>query len=397
MINYMLGDALTVLPTLPENHFHSLVTDPPASIAFMNNEWDKDKGGRQQWCAWLTAIMKEAYRTLRPGAHALVWAYPRRCHWTMIALEDAGFEIREVIHHIHGHGFPKGLNVAKGIDKKLRKERDKYDPITEQAKQWDGWNTTLRPSIEYWILCRKPLGEKTIVDNVLKWGTGAINIDDCRVNSGPSPSVVRRGAWGCRRSGGVYGNGVGFEESAESFKTPRPAEQLGRFAANLIHDGSLEAMEWFAQYGASKSTKHMYPKPFGGEPESHEGYKRPSGANYKARVAGYNDEGTASRFFYQLEGTYCAKASKAERGTTNRHPCVKPLTLMEYLITLITPEGGSVLDCFGGSGSTAVAAQNLNKDCTLIEMNEEYMEIAKKRCEENLCLKSFSTKDKINS
>ena len=211
MNKVICGDALEVLKTFEDDSFHSMVTDPPAGISFMGKEWDSNKGGRDAWIKWLTEIMREAHRVLKPGAHILVWALPRTSHWTATAIEDAGFELREVVSHIFGSGFPKGMDISKAIDKKLGAEREviadnpnarpnsqpNYSlddqhknfsinvtpitaPSTDEAKQWDGWHTSIKPAVEFWILARKPI-EGTVTDNVLKHGVGGLNIDECRV------------------------------------------------------------------------------------------------------------------------------------------------------------------------------------------------------------------------
>ncbi len=207
------GDCLEVLKTLDSESVDSLVTDPPAGIAFMGKDWDKDKGGRDQWVSWLTDVMKQCMRVLKPGAHGLVWAIPRTSHWTATACEDAGFEVRDVVTHIFGSGFPKSLDISKAIDKAVGAERevigtmkaklptsnnkfatdawsikagkmreiDITAPTTPDAKRWQGWGTSLKPASEHWILVRKPCSEKTVAQNVLKHGTGGINIDSSRI------------------------------------------------------------------------------------------------------------------------------------------------------------------------------------------------------------------------
>ncbi len=201
------GDSLDVLRLFPDECFDSMVTDPPAGIRFMGKSWDGDHGGRDKWIAWLAAILSEAYRCLKPGAHCLVWALPRTQHWTQTACEDAGFDVRDVISHMFGSGFPKSLDVSKAIDSAAGAERevvgqqrraatgraqqgeggyafgedfDTTAPATDAAKQWEGFGTALKPSHEAWVLCRKPMGQ-TVAANVLEHGTGGINVDGCRV------------------------------------------------------------------------------------------------------------------------------------------------------------------------------------------------------------------------
>lgn len=175
------GDCLVQLKTLPDNSVDSIVTDPPAGIGFMSggnkNHWDSDKGGRDHWIAWLTEIMIECKRVIKPGGHALIWGLPRTSHWTATAIENAGFEIRDVINHLFGSGFPKSHSVYKAIGED-----------TAEAKPWQGWGSALKPACEHWILCRSPLEKGlTIAENVLKWGTGALNIDCSRIK--PSTEV----------------------------------------------------------------------------------------------------------------------------------------------------------------------------------------------------------------
>lgn len=211
------SDCLEALKRLPENSADSLVTDPPAGISFMGTDWDSDKGGSKEWIGWMAQVMKEALRVLKPGAHGLVWAIPRTSHWMGCALEDSGFEVRDIVTHIFGSGFPKSLDISKAIDKSngdtekrpvlgtksagmgsgksfgmLQSEADNSSKktildVTSAASAasaaWEGWGTSLKPAMEVWWLVRKPLSEKTVAANVLKWGTGGINIDGCRIGT----------------------------------------------------------------------------------------------------------------------------------------------------------------------------------------------------------------------
>src|SRR5271166_2991347 len=216
MIELKNGDCFEVLKSLPDCSVDSIVTDPPAGINFMNLEFDSDKGGRDQWVSWLTSIMGEAKRVLKHGGHALVWALPRTSHWSACAVENAGFEIRDIIAHVFGSGFPKSLDISKAIDKMAGAEREVLKtlpagtgplkrghvsstgggmsigterspelkvtaPSTDAAKEWEGWGTALKPAHEHWILARKPITEDTVAENVLKWGTGGINVDASRI------------------------------------------------------------------------------------------------------------------------------------------------------------------------------------------------------------------------
>lgn len=233
------GDCLAVMRSMAANSVDAIVTDPPSGISFMGREWDHDRGGRRHWIAWLTEVMREAIRVIRPGGHAFVWALPRTSHWTATALEDAGWEIRDVCTHLFASGFPKSRDIGKAIDQEAGVEREvvgrasswnrpdsvnghtarmnaspgEYDltaPATEDAKRWEGWGTALKPASEHWILCRRPLAEPTVAANVLAHGTGALNIDVARIGisaddpnhrpgasewTGPNNSIFGTGNW----------------------------------------------------------------------------------------------------------------------------------------------------------------------------------------------------------
>ena len=383
-------DCFNALNMLDENSIDSLVTDPPAGISFMGKKWDDDRGGRNNWITWMTMIMKKCHRTMKPGAHGLVWAIPRTSHWTAIALENAGFEIRDVVTHLFGSGFPKSLDISKSIDKQAGvdrevvgeredfvKKRNKNSkrfknsiqenihsgmkpegmgiitaPATDLAKQWDGWGTALKPASEHWILIRKKIINKTVAENVQDYGTGGINIDAYRIGKEILPEI---------KAGQAK---IGTFKRTDML-TP---ERQGRFPANLVLSGDAPEM--------------------------------------LDEQSGILKQGGASRFFY------CAKASKADRNSglegmskkevhrynagigrvktrdaptldQNTHPTVKPNKLMKYLITLITPPNGIVLDPFAGSGSTLLAAKQLGFDFIGIEKEKEYYEIIKKRLNES--------------
>jgi len=355
------GDSLNILKKFPDNSFDSMVTDPPAGIAFMGKKWDKDKGGRKLWIAWLESIMTEAYRTLKPGAHILVWAIPRTSHWTATAIENADFEIRDVVTHIFGSGFPKSHNIGKKI------------------KEFEGWGSALKPASEHWILARKPLSEKTIVANVLEHGTGGINIDASRISLNGKPKQATAGnrtiQWGVDKGGCSYEKGTGAKWSNE-----------GRFPANLIlshkpgckqkceDDCAVKQLEEQSIAGgvhsAGKKRKNGEAKQTG------EGGLLGVG-NHEGSGVRFGDNGGASRFFY------CAKASKREKTLNktiiNKHPTVKSLKLMKYLINLVTPPGGVVLDPFMGSGTTGQAAIEEDFGFVGVKLEINSYEIAKKR------------------
>ncbi len=340
------GDCLQVLKDMRTCSIDALVTDPPAGISFMGKHWDKDRGGRDAWVAWMTEVMRECLRVMKPGAHGLVWSLPRTSHWTATALEDAGFEVRDVITHLFGTGFPKSLNVG------------------------NGWGTALKPACEFWWLVRKPCSEKTVAENVLKWGTGAINVDGCRI-AGHNPSIDRRES--ARKTGnapgspGEYGPTIKNRISPEAYKADHPSELLGRFPANLVLDEEAAAM-LDEQSGISHSPNK--PVKQGGHHRHDVGL---TGESRDGFGVGFGDTGGASRFFY------VAKASKSDRGPDNNHPTVKSTKLMSYLVRLITPPGGTVLDPFMGSGSTGVAAKSEGFKFVGIEQEQQYFEIAEER------------------
>lgn len=377
-----VGDCLEVLKDIADNSIDSIVTDPPYGILFMAKRWDYDVPSVEVW--------RECMRVLKPGGHMLVACGTRTQHRMVVNIEDAGFEIRDVVTWLYGQGFPKSLNIGKAIDKEAGATRkvvgsklgtpgyslanngrtnkvygDLHNPAaecaittpaTDAAKQWDGWGTALKPACEFWTLARKPLSESTVAKNVLKWGTGGINVDGCRVGSEIVPQ---------KRHTGVS-NSIQYKEDGIAHTNAYvnlPWEyKAGRFPSNLILDEHAAAM-LDEQSGFSVSTQG---KKAGG--------KTFHGVEYEGKEhLSRNDSGGASRFFY------CAKASRSDRGQGNAHPTVKPTSLMTYLCRLITPPGGTVLDPFAGSGSTGVAAIREGFAFLGIEKEAEYAEIAKAR------------------
>jgi site-specific DNA-methyltransferase (adenine-specific) len=351
------------LATLPNSSIDALVTDPPAGIAFMGRAWDTDKGGRDAWVAWLAGIMRECMRVLKPGAHALVWALPRTSHWTATAVEDAGFEIRDVVMHLFGTGFPKGLNVSKAIDKAAG------EATSDAAKKWAGWDIALKPAAEHWILARKPL-VGTVAANVLAHGTGALNVDGCRIGTSKDvPASAPKDRIGQASKG---------DERGRTADTDGFDPNVGRWPANVTLDEEAAALldEQSGERTSGEKRGGKYARTTG----VHEGGQRVDGATC------YADTGGASRFFYVAKGARSEKergldhleprtageatgraddtdglnSPRAGAGRTggarNHHPTVKSISLMRWLCRLITPPGGVVLDPFAGSGSTGVAA-----------------------------------------
>jgi site-specific DNA-methyltransferase (adenine-specific) len=425
-IDLRLGDCLEVLKTIQDNSIDSVVTDPPyhltsivkrfgkedsapaqfgtdgayarASKGFMGKEWD---GGD---IAFRTDVWSECLRVLKPGGHLLAFSHSRTYHRMGVAIEDAGFEIRDQIMWIYGSGFPKSHNIGKAIDKIEGNDREVvgHNPnhrntesdviplgfqggrsdgtITKGNSDWEGWGTALKPAHEPIVMARKPLTEKSIAENVLKYGTGGINIDGSRIGS---ETIEINGSGKKWRKNGA---------EIEYVKEPTGITNEGRFPANIIFDEEAGQL-LDEQSGISKSSKHKW-----------EGDNNaPIYGKYEKgiREATYDDKGGASRFFY------CPKAAKKDRneglivekeknkrpigvafnneddlfqqGNGNNHPTVKPTDLMRYLINLITPPNGTTLDPFMGSGSTGKAAVRCGVNFIGIEKEQEYMDIASAR------------------
>jgi DNA modification methylase len=371
-----VGDCLENIDMLPDNSVDAIVTDPPyhltsvvkrfgkessapakdytgvkegatgayarTSRGFMGKEWD---GGD---IAFRPETWKKFLRVLKPGGHMVAFSAPKCSHRMVCAIEDAGFEIRDGLMWIFATGFPKSLNVSKAIDKAAGAEREVIQtervrdirngngralgeginasgrdgpvymdreitaPATDAAREWQGWGTALKPAYEPICLARKPLSEKTVAENVLRWGTGAINVDGCRVGD-EQTETVRNG-----NSGGVK---FGRDERVGRWLNPP-----GRFPANLCHDGSEDVLAGFPETAS----------------------------------------GSAARFFYS------AKADKDDRAGS-KHPTVKPVALKRWLARMITPPGGLILDPFAGTGTTAQAALLEGFNCILMEREAEYV------------------------
>lgn len=328
------GNCLDSMKELDADSIDSIVTDPPYGLEFMGKEWDHGVPATQFWV--------EALRVAKPGAYLLAFGGTRTYHRLACAIEDAGWEIRDCVMWVYGSGFPKSMDVSKAIT----------------ARQWQGWGTALKPAYEPIIVARKPLCG-TVAENVLKHGTGAINIDGCRVETKDTYSYPN-GAGGNGFHGGVGSDPDGTRTDTHEMHSG------GRFPANLIHDGSDEVLELFPY---SKSCDS--PSDVGCESKF-----RPNQGKYQKQGKIYpGEEGSAARFFY------CAKASKSDRGEGNIHPTVKPTALMRYLCKLVTQPNGVVLDPFMGSGSTGKAAMLEGFRFIGMELNEEYIKIARARIE----------------
>ncbi len=357
-----LGKCIDAMRAMPENSVDSIVTDPPYGLRFMGKRWDYDVPGVDTWV--------ECLRVLKPGGHLLAFAGTRTQHRMAVRIEDAGFEIRDMIAWVYGSGFPKSHNLDG---------------------DWQGWGTALKPALEPITVARKPL-TGTVAANVLAHGTGALNIDACRVDAGdgrPLRVLDAKHTVNNTYAGRMDGGSLAGGSKAAGDTT------LGRWPANLIHDGSADVLAIFpdapGQQGASSHKQRTRANCYGAL--SH------GGKNYTPR----SDSGSAGRFFY------CAKASRADRneglptgedpavasGATmrkceqadwpkrngNHHPTVKPTDLMAYLLRLVTPPGGTTLDPFMGSGSTGKAAMREGVQFIGCELDPEYLAIAKARIE----------------
>lgn len=350
------GDCLRVMANLLKEgyRFHSVVTDPPYELGFMGKSWDKSG------IAFNKEVWILAYKLLIPGGHLLAFSGSRTYHRMVCAIEDARFEIRDQIMWLYGQGFPKSLNISRAIDLANGIDAEEISPVTDEAKQWQGWGTALKPAHEPIVLARKPLAASTVAENVVELGVGGLNIEGCYVPTEPrNPGYANR----LSRNNKVY--------SADSRTRPLKDEyntSTGRWPANVVHDGSDEVEEAFAEFGVTKGgdgKDWSREKAHGtGESVTYFGVK-PTGQHY-------SDSGTASRFFY------CAKASSSERNGS-KHPTVKPLALMKWLVRMVTPPDGVVLDPFSGTATTGVAAKELGFDFVGIELNHEHFEFAKKR------------------
>jgi site-specific DNA-methyltransferase (adenine-specific) len=340
----------------------------------MGKKWDSTG------IAYNVEVWQECLRVLKPGGHLLAFGGTRTYHRMACAVEDVGFEIRDQIMWIYGSGFPKSMNIGKTFDKKeyklnattetlfnnpngkrdLTKRSDygyKFQPLSDNAKKWNGWGTALKPAHEPIVVARKPLSEKTIVDNVLKWGTGGINIDGCRI---PTEDSLNGGAHA--KNGTPRDDGWGMQRGGAG----EYIQPTGRFPANVILDEEAGKM-LDEQSGILKSGSNNIRRKEGSFFE-HGGLGKAGDIQVS-----YGDIGGASRFFY------CAKASKKERGEGNNHPTVKPISLIKYLITLVTPPNGTSLDPFEGSGTHAKVCKELGFNYLGFEIESAYCEISDRR------------------
>lgn len=337
------GDCLKILKKIPDNSIDSIVTDPPYGLKFMAKKWDHDV---PQVVVW-----KECLRVLKPGGYLLAFAGTRTQHRMAVNIEDAGFAIVDILAWVYSSGFPKSQNISKALSKTAI-SKDK----TKQVAKWQGFGTAVKPAFEPITMARKPL-EGTYAANILKHGVGGLNIDGCRVHT----NGERVGGSGApKNSSNVFGTFKGNGGNITS--------ELGRFPANLIHDGSEEV-------------RHAFPEAPGqqGDLKGHSKDRKSKGCygdmkqarDHAKRV---ETDKSAARFFY------VAKASKKDRDEGNNHITVKPRALMRYLVRLVTPIGGTCLDPYMGSGTTLVACEE--EGCYKgvgIELLKEHFTICKMR------------------
>lgn len=425
------GKMQDVLSTFEENSIDSIVCDPPYELNFMGKGWD-NSGVAFQPDTW-----KHCYDVLKEGGYLLAFGGSRTFHRIACAIEDAGFEIRDTIMWLYGSGFPKSMNIGLAIDKKNGVEskiigklkgagsvgknnagndtfiaKNQYEDGTYDLKkalnEWSGWGTALKPAYEPIIVARKPF-KGSLVDNVIKNGVGGINIDECRVafentpNPATNPLYRKQANYKLPEKGQQSNGAVSFTSSKND------VSELGRFPANVIL--TYDETDFYEVCGGMPDTKSN-----GGKTSMPKMNSQSDGINVynfgkknADRIeTGYiapADEGSASRYFY------CAKASKKDRdeglelfesfdvgvgalrdGNRNNtipkkniHPTVKPVELMQYLVRLVTPKGGTIMDCFMGSGSTGKAVmfenreRNANYKFIGVEMTEEYLPICHSR------------------
>jgi site-specific DNA-methyltransferase (adenine-specific) len=390
MIDLRNGDCIEQMRQLPPNSVDSIVTDPPYELGFMGKSWDSTG------IAYSVKMWDEALRVLKPGGHLLAFSGSRTYHRMACAIEDAGFEIRDQIMWVYGSGFPKSMDVSKAIDKQAGVERevvgqtmharkgvaqaeerttvaagaygeprlgDVTIPTTDKAKQWAGWGTALKPAHEPIVLARKPL-IGTVATNVIIHGTGALNIDGSRVGTEQTTTTIKDLS---------QAHGNNFGKSGITYPTMgEKLNPVGRWPANFIHDGSDEATEllgdsarFFYCAKASKKDRNEGLDDLAGKEVGTKG-------NGLARTCATCGAST-------LQGCECPDRTYVNPTRANYHPTVKPTELMRYLVRMITPPNGTVLDPFMGSGSTGKAAVLERFAFIGIDQSADYLEIATAR------------------
>ena len=390
------GDCIETMNAMPPESVDAIVTDPPYGLGFMGRKWDTLPPS-QEWA-------EACYRVLKPGGHIAAFGGTRTWHRLAVAIEDAGFEMRDSLAWLYGSGFPKSMNVGKAItatetlgssSRRANRMAMTGDDsrsssfgsgaqtatttattaagppvanLTPNGEKWSGWGTALKPAFEPIVLARKPLAEKTVARNVLAHGTGAINVDACRIGTDEKIAAHHGTANPRVAMGDGWGEGYQVGQAAST-----PPNTAGRWPANVLLDHHAAA--WVDEQSGEAS----YNSPgVHGISGTHEGFVYGSDASFRGegrRVFGYGDRGGPSRFFYT------AKAPKSERPNVDgvQHPTVKPLAIMRWLIRLVTPPGGTVLDPFAGSGTTIEAALIEGFDPVGIEMEPDYLPLIQHR------------------
>lgn len=409
------GDNRDVLKTIEDNSIDAIVTDPPYGIDFLGKEWDANTGALETY--------QECLRVLKPGGHILAFSAARTYHHLAYTLEVAGFEIRDQIMWIYSSGFPKSQDIGRQLHKKEHGKPDKqrfdpsimikekgdqyrhpdtnklyralpdingdrlavshegekygtvYEEVIEVKNEWSGWGTCLKPAHEPIALARKPM-KGSIKDNVQKWGTGAINIDATRIpyeDEKDLKTYINNIAGPLERSKANEGDGINMFEGQVGYKVQkgkvlRPGEEgdgseitandQGRFPSNIIGEIEEEYQKYFYCPKVSRKERHM-------------GFEDPGPMFQGSRVDIYQPNKNSP----DIQITSAEKRNVPQ----NNHPTVKPVALMEYLIKLVTPQGGTVLDPFNGSGSTGMAAVGLGYDYIGIELDPNYVKIAETR------------------
>ncbi|UVK62208.1 DNA methylase [Mycobacterium phage Quallification] len=395
-----LGDCRDILAELEDASVDSIVTDPPYELGFMGKKWDGSG------IAFDVEMWEQCLRVLKPGGHLLAFGGSRTWHRLTVAIEDAGFEIRDSIAWLYGSGFPKSLDVSKAIDKAAGAEREVIGtrragitpsgglvrngvteadkqrlvtaPSTDAAKLWQGWGTALKPAFEPIVVARKPL-VGTVAANVLEHGTGALNIDACRIEYEQGGSLATNPSLRSGISGGNGGH-IFPTETGRRVVTPHAS---GRWPTNVVLD-EAQAAELDKQSGNLPGGVTVRRNMHGQEQNANGIYG--SRKRYASEDFTYGDSGGASRFFPVFK--YQAKAPTKERpsyvnedGNKVAHSTVKPLALMRWLVKLVTPPGGVVLDPFAGSGTTVEACLLEKFRCIAIENEPDYIPLIEQRLE----------------
>jgi len=377
LIKVINGNSIEELKKFPDNYFGSVVTDPPYGFSFMGKKWDYDVPSVELW--------KEVFRVLKEGGHLLAFAGTRTQHRMAVNIEDAGFEIRDMIAWVYGSGFPKSHNIGKVVDKLQGNERKMVGTkitnvgmkgnnfksksesgaveITKSNSEWEGWGTALKPALEPITMARKPF-KTSVAENVLKNGVGGINIDGCRVKLSKGENTKRKvGGHKTSYIGGKMKKNFDIENQAN--------RDLGRFPANFIHDGSDEVKDLFPNtvsrfFYCAKASKQ----------DKNEGLE-----DFEDKKSQLNSGGIGRKISVKKR---LEKNGNNTPTTKNIHPTVKPTDLMRYLVRLVTPKNEIVLDCFMGSGSTGKACALEGLSFVGIDLDKDYCKIAKARIDKAL-------------